>query len=209
MNKVVIYKIENKINNKKYIGKTINWKRRQIDHKSSLKNNRHFNKHLQRSYNKYGSSEFYFIIIEKCTKLKLSFREQYWIDHFDKNILYNQILFVEDLKNERNPFFGKNHSEKSKKLMSVAKKGKYLGKENPNYGNKSSKETRLKMVINNSRTKLTIKQVLKIKHMLLKEEYSHQTIANKFKISRSIITRISSGTRWADVTGGPIKTIVV
>ena len=49
-----IYKIENLIDGKVYIGQSINILRRLADHKSSLKYNRHHNGYLQRAYNKYG-----------------------------------------------------------------------------------------------------------------------------------------------------------
>lgn len=37
--------------------------------------------------------------------------------------------------NERNPFYGKNHTEEQKRKWSNERKGKNLGEENPNYGN--------------------------------------------------------------------------
>ena len=32
----------------------------------------------------------------------------------------------------------------------------------------------------------------------------HKDIANQFNINRTAITRIANGTRWANITGGPI-----
>jgi group I intron endonuclease len=46
---------------------------------------------------------------------------------------------------ESNPFFGKTHSEETKKILSFKKKGKMSGKNNPNYGNPISKEHKIKM----------------------------------------------------------------
>ena len=48
-----IYKITNKINNKKYIGQSIHVKERIAEHKNQLKNNTHHNQYLQNAYNKY------------------------------------------------------------------------------------------------------------------------------------------------------------
>lgn len=61
--KFYIYKIENKINHKKYIGITENPRQREKSHFSKLKNNSHCNKHLQNAWNKYGEKNFYFEII--------------------------------------------------------------------------------------------------------------------------------------------------
>jgi hypothetical protein len=63
-----IYMIINKIDNKKYIGSTISaTEHRWSQHKSLLINNAHYNKHLQNSWNKYGSAHFDFIVIERCS----------------------------------------------------------------------------------------------------------------------------------------------
>ena len=59
-----IYMIRNLSNNKVYIGQSTNINRRWNDHKMKLKNNIHYNEHLQKSYNKYGEkffSIFYFM----------------------------------------------------------------------------------------------------------------------------------------------------
>jgi group I intron endonuclease len=58
-----IYKIENIVNGKVYIGQAGNWKRRKRDHLSYLKHNKHPNKHLQSSWNKYGEQAFTFTLL--------------------------------------------------------------------------------------------------------------------------------------------------
>jgi group I intron endonuclease len=80
-----IYKMTNIINNKCYIGSAIDIKNRFKQHKSLLKNNKHFNNHLQSSYNKYGKDNFLFEIIENTTNDLLIIREQYWINFLDSN----------------------------------------------------------------------------------------------------------------------------
>lgn len=55
-----IYKIENKINHKIYIGLTCNIKRRHFRHFSDLRCNRHDNKFMQSEFNKYGEDNFEF-----------------------------------------------------------------------------------------------------------------------------------------------------
>lgn len=84
-----IYCIENKINDKKYIGKSIkSISKRWFQHKINLKRNTHINKHLQQSWNKYGEDFFAFWIIEECEKEKLSEREMFWIEQY-KTFGYN------------------------------------------------------------------------------------------------------------------------
>lgn len=59
------YKIQNKINNNLYIGITTDWVARKNRHFNKLKQNEHFNPHLQAAFNKYGEESFFFKIIEK------------------------------------------------------------------------------------------------------------------------------------------------
>lgn len=60
-----IYQIKNKTNNKIYVGSSLNIKRRFSDHRRLLKNNKHHSYKLQRAYNKYGESNFEFIVLEE------------------------------------------------------------------------------------------------------------------------------------------------
>lgn len=55
-----IYKIENLINHKKYIGLTNNLTRRRARHFTDLRCNRHDNKFLQKEFNIYGEENFSF-----------------------------------------------------------------------------------------------------------------------------------------------------
>ena len=87
-----IYKIENKINSKVYIGSSNNIKRRWQKHKSLLKHNKHQNSHLQASWNKYGEDNFIFSIIELCSENSLLEREQYFIDKLNPE--YNQTMIA-------------------------------------------------------------------------------------------------------------------
>lgn len=78
-----IYSITNLFNNKMYIGQSINIENRFIRHKCELKKNRHVNRHLQASWNKYGEKNFRFDIIEICPKEFLNERECYWIKYYN------------------------------------------------------------------------------------------------------------------------------
>lgn len=75
-----IYIIENKINEKFYIGSAVNITKRWGEHLFHLSKGSHKNKKLQNSFNKYGKLCFEFLIVETCLKEELIEREQYWID---------------------------------------------------------------------------------------------------------------------------------
>lgn len=87
-----IYCIINTINNKKYIGSSINIGRRLNTHKRQLINKIHKNPLLQNSVNKYGLENFYINLLEICNKDILREREQYYIDFFNSE--YNLVKEV-------------------------------------------------------------------------------------------------------------------
>lgn len=87
-----IYYIQNIINNKMYIGQSINIYHRFYQHRNSLRNNAHDNEFLQNEWIAYGESAFDFGIIEVCNDNKLDEREIYFIDLYnttDKFLGYN------------------------------------------------------------------------------------------------------------------------
>lgn len=83
-----IYKITNTINNRCYIGQSINIRKRWIGHKNSK-----CDYPLYRAFKKYGIENFTFEILEECKKEDLDKREEYYIKIFDAyNHGYNQTL---------------------------------------------------------------------------------------------------------------------
>ena len=78
-----IYLISNLINNKIYVGQSINIEKRWTQHKRELRNNIHENKRLQNAWNKYGEENFEFSIVEECDINQLNQREIYWISKFN------------------------------------------------------------------------------------------------------------------------------
>jgi group I intron endonuclease len=112
-----IYKITNIINNKFYIGSSNDIYHRLKHHYSDLKNNKHHNKYLLRSFKKHGKNNFKVEIIEKVEQKLLIKREQYYIDILKPE--YNLILDV----------VGNKLTESSKKQISKTLKNKYLNGE--------------------------------------------------------------------------------
>lgn len=80
-----IYQIINKINQKRYIGQTIDINARKYHHFSDLKNGQHHSIKLQRAYNKYGEDNFDFIwnIYEVKNEQELLILEQKTIEKYD------------------------------------------------------------------------------------------------------------------------------
>lgn len=80
-----IYKITNIYNNKCYIGQALSIMKRFAVHRNLLLNNKHYNNHLQASWNKYGSDAFVFEILEKVPIELLDEREEYYILNLKDN----------------------------------------------------------------------------------------------------------------------------
>lgn len=76
-----IYKITNTLNGKIYIGSAVCFYKRKISHFDALRKNKHHSILLQRSFNKYGESNFTFKILELVEdKTRLIPREQFYLD---------------------------------------------------------------------------------------------------------------------------------
>ena len=81
-----IYKIINNIDKKYYIGSSTNIERRWFAHRNSLNKKTHVNILLQRAWDKYGSDNFSFIIVESCdgySKDRLFQVEQSYLDRIE------------------------------------------------------------------------------------------------------------------------------
>lgn len=75
--------IKNNINDKSYVGQSINIENRWTHHKSELNNNKHINDYLQNAWNKYGEDNFSFIVIEECKESELNEKEIYYINKYN------------------------------------------------------------------------------------------------------------------------------
>lgn len=120
---MIIYKITNLINNKVYIGQTIQkFKNRIIEHKKRMKNGT--NTPLYNSLRKYGIENFKFEIIEEVlSKEELNQKEIYYIEKFNS-------LFPNgyNLTSGGAGTFNYQHTEIDKQKMSKLKKGLFNGK---------------------------------------------------------------------------------
>ena len=204
----MIYLIRNNINNKVYIGQTVEKGGFDRRYRHNLRDYTH-NEHLRNSIDKYGIENFYidkeFDVAysqEELNKLEDMYIKTY--NSTDKKFGYNKRFggangrmseetklklkgrtFSEysrlkisktrlkrikegkiipwdkgikrtDIAGEKHPFYGKHHSEETRRKISDANKGKYVGEnnpmygkrfygqDNPNYGNKWSEDQRKK-----------------------------------------------------------------
>lgn len=164
-----IYKFTNKKNGKVYIGKSIELKTRLSRYKNYFK--RKSPGRFYRAVKKYGWESFSFEILELFPSRNefianyILDREAFWISIYrstEPSLGYNissyggntfGLKFPEDYKNKyrgaKNHFFGKKHTDETKKRMSLAKKGVprteeekqklrdfYKNHKNPNLGKK-------------------------------------------------------------------------
>ena len=80
---VGVYQIKNLLDQRIYIGSSINIKKHWTRHKANLRKHTHSNTQLQESWNTYGESNFGFSIQELCAEADLLSRETYWVTHYD------------------------------------------------------------------------------------------------------------------------------
>lgn len=148
-----IYIITCLTNNKHYVGRAKNWRDRLVTHKGLLVKNKHPNAHLQNAVNLYGIDNFSFSILEEFPESYLCAMEHYWcnlLNVHDRKYGYNieptspfgRVSLSEETKlkisifqkeNPRkgveNPWYGKKHTEESKKKMSDSLMGRIISQE--------------------------------------------------------------------------------
>lgn len=97
-----VYAIVNGVNNKKYIGSSIDIPSRKSEHMRSLSLGKHNNKLMQEDFNKEGRSVFTFVILELCNPRERLEKEKYWI------YLYNtrDITYGYNVSNVVNKYSG-------------------------------------------------------------------------------------------------------
>lgn len=111
-----IYKIENTINRKSYVGSSNNIMRRWSFHKWGLTNGKHHSQKMQRAWDKYGELVFEFCVLELVVSNDdLLTYEQKWLDSLQP--AYNILNIAGG--NGRRPC-----SEETKRKISAANKGR-------------------------------------------------------------------------------------
>jgi group I intron endonuclease len=168
-----IYKIINKIDGKYYVGRSVNMDGRIKLHFKLLSRGTHFNYKLQNAYTQFGQDNFRWEIVEQCSSERLCESEQRYLDECksNPNLNYN-ISYLSDtigLNDEvyrkisvanRGRKFTDEHKQKisaalkgikrnspsdeTRQKMSLAHRGRLMGKDNPMFGKRFSDEQKLK-----------------------------------------------------------------
>jgi group I intron endonuclease len=131
MRKICLYKITNLLNDKVYVGQTINAGRRWSDHKWLSKKKPE--QYIHRAMNKYGIKNFQFEVIAECkSSSDANETEKQLIIQYDSRNPekgYNlapggETAWNTGLPAEQQPMYGKHHSEESRKKISESNIGK-------------------------------------------------------------------------------------
>lgn len=178
-----IYVIKNLKDNKVYIGQSRDVERRIYDHKRCLKKKTHYNKYLQRAYDKHGENNFEFSVLCYCEPSELDEKEKCFISEYQStNPLYGYNL-------EGGGNFGKEVSEAVREAKRGAK--------NPMYGKKISEAHKQALRIKNrANSKLfDEKQVADIKRRLAEGERVG-AISDSLGVKIATISKIAHLKNW-------------
>jgi len=142
-----IYEIRNLINNKRYIGSSYNIHKRWLGHRWDLENKRHHSKHLQLSWDKYGSDNFQLFLLEETNIENLEEREIYFV--FLYNSTNGEFGYNETSGGKGCP--DRKMSPETRKKISNSNKGRKLSEVSKSriseagIGRKHTEETKKKM----------------------------------------------------------------
>ena len=149
---MIIYAIKHMGSENMYVGQTISpLNQRWSQHRNSLRNNCHFNPHLQNAWNKYGENAFEFEVVDDTAKnldelnaLEISYVAI--VGYYNvKTGGINGIHSEETKRKIGDANKGKIRSKETKRKMSEAKKGKYAGENHPRYGKTHTNKSKQKM----------------------------------------------------------------
>lgn len=213
-----IYCIYNKINNKAYIGQTINFDKRVKEHIRKLNQGKHANIHLQHSWNKYGEYCFeFYLLLSDINEEDLNKYETMYIQLFNTfNYQYGYNLTLggdgvsgythdedalqrmrdnhADFSGEKHPFYNKKHTDEVRLVISECMKGENNGM----YGRRHSEETRklisekMKIVNSNNDRRKYGEFIEQVKEMLDKG-MTQLEISNILNIPQPYVSKIKNG----------------
>lgn len=205
-----IYKIENKINGKIYIGKTTNLVERIGTHFRETTWEREPSKVLYLAFQKHGKENFIASVVEEIEDDWES-REQYWIDYFNSMAPFGYNMIPGGSEPPR--MGGEDHPMAKLNWDSVHQiKAKLIKKElsrdianefdisidqihRINYGAAWSEEGEIYPL---KSVALHEEVVEEIRYLLLNTTESHSSIAKRFNIGRTTISAINSGQNHRD-----------
>lgn len=101
----VIYKIQNILNFKMYIGSTKRPNKRWSEHKNELRKGRHHSPALQNAWNKYGSDNFFYHVLREVTEEEQYEVEQFYFDFYKPEYICNPIASKPPICTEGRDFY--------------------------------------------------------------------------------------------------------
>lgn len=143
-----IYKIINVVNNKFYVGSTVNPVERFRTHRKRLRRNSHHCTHLQAAWNKYGESAFVFAVVEQVPNVEeLQAKENIWLAQFvGTEQCYNKSKFSDAPMRGRigvtSPNYGKKHSAEARQKISDARKAQACPRTGSSHTDKTKEKIR-------------------------------------------------------------------
>lgn len=155
-----VYQIINQMNGKRYIGSTVSFRRRWAEHLKHLRHGVHANRHLGRSFERYGEAAFIFSVLEPIDNpCQFIVREQHYLDMLKPE--YNILPMAgsplgchrssETCMRMSEAAMGHRVSRETRRKISAALKGRTLSEEHrrklseANAGKHLSKEHRRKI----------------------------------------------------------------
>jgi group I intron endonuclease len=222
---MIIYKVENLINGKVYIGKTIkSLNRRKTEHYSAVKQGSQYVFH--KALRKYNENIFDWSIIATAKSEKeLLEIEKFFISQYKKEkVLYNMTDGGDGISGYKHTNEAKNkmsrkdstHSKETKKIMSEKHKGKKyslgykhteesrIKNSESHKGHKVTDETKLKLSKansgeNNPHAILNNSKVRIIKFLLKRNDMSVKEIAYFFDVNPYSIHNIKQKKHWKNI----------
>lgn len=168
-----IYKIVNTVNNKVYVGQSVEIERRWKRHKRELNDNKHGNDYLQRAWNKHDKKNFRFEIIEICKEEELNKREMFWIAYYNSND------YKYGYNNDSGGGVGRIRNEEIRKKIGESRQYP-IGEDCTN-------------------SKLTKNKVVEIKKLLYEGILNCREIGKKFNVGEHIIYNIKNGKTYVNI----------
>jgi group I intron endonuclease len=210
INSYYLYLYENIINGKVYVGQTTNIKTRHRAHCSTNFNGMP----IDNAIKKYGHYAFILtIILVTDTLERVNQEEIYWIARIREYLGYNNVYNISDgastpmtqetktkisqsKMGEKNAFFGKTHTDETKRKLSANLAGNSF-----RLGKTASVITKLnisKAVTGekNPNSKLTLSQVIEIRHLYSNNVFSQIELSKKFNVALITISRLLRNKTW-------------
>lgn len=188
-----IYQIRSKCKpSKRYVGSSVNIKKRWREHLRDLRRRKHPNQRLQNHYNKYNEEDLAFEVIELCLPEFLTAREQYYI---------NKLHAFFNIRKEVDPNRPMHLPEETRKKISISKIGNTPWNKGLKLGPLSEEHRRKLSLVHKGKPKSEghkekIRDSNRGKHPTMMAEET------KRKISQTLKGRISGnkGHKWTEET---------